>query len=272
MRGSHPERREVVVAGAPWWEEFGAATAPPATGTVEAPAPPVTHHPGPPPAAPVPRPPRGLQVTAAVLSVVLLALLGLLAARRLAAPGPPTAAGTGVPTAVSALPSPTAATAAGGSGTPGASGSSRSSGSSRGAAADAAATAELQRLRQQGLTAHPPRGQWVAQLAAKSVGTTDPGQTAANGSSTFYAADILAQSRQIASGVAGGDVFVLRTTDFGDGLVDARGNPYWVTLAAGPFADADDVRTWCASMFADTPAGDRGNVCLPKQLTPPGGR
>jgi hypothetical protein len=137
------------------------------------------------------------------------------------------------------------------------------------AAADAAATAELEQLRRKGLAAHPPRGQWVAQLAAKSAGTTDPVQTAANGSSTFYAADILAQTREIASGAAGSDVFVLTTADFGDGLVDKRGNPYWVTLAAGPFGSADDVRTWCASMFATTPAAERGNVCLPRQLTPP---
>ena len=94
-------------------------------------------------------------------------------------------------------------------------------------------------------------------------------QTAANGSSTFYPADILAQTREIAAGAAGGDVFVLKTTDFGEGLLDARGNPYWVTLVAGPFADEGDVRTWCASMFSAVPADERGNVCLPKHLTPP---
>ncbi|PRY13892.1 hypothetical protein [Kineococcus rhizosphaerae] len=242
------------MAGAPWWEEFGAGPAPAATDTAPAAAPQVVPSPRP------PRRPRGLQVTAAVLSVVLLALLGLLAARSLtgpaAAPGPEAVPGSGTPAAPPVTPV----------------GSAAADPPAGTAAADAAATSELERLRERGLATHPPRGQWVAQLAAKSVGTTDPVQTAANGSSTFYAADILAQSREIASGVAGGDVFVLRSTDFGTGLVDARGNPYWATLAAGPFADSDDVRAWCDSMFARVPADERGNACLPKQLTPPAGR
>jgi hypothetical protein len=196
-----------------------------------------------------PPPPRGLQVVAGVLVVVLVVMLGLLAARTLGRPAAPGVSARAVPSATppAASPSPSVGTAA----------------------ADAAATAELEALRESGLAAHPPQGQWVAQLSAKSVGTTDPVQTASNGSSTFYAADILAQSREIASGVGGGDVFVLQTSDFGDVLLDARGNPYWVTLAAGPFGDAGDVRTWCDSMFSTTPADVRSNVCLPKQLTPP---
>ena len=254
--------------GAPWWEDFhpdadtgtGTATRTPGPPAPPAPdpAPRVVHTPRlvrtprPAGARPGPRGLRALQVTALVLAVVLLAMLGLLATRTLAAPADraattPTAPRDPVARA-SAPPSPSGGTAA----------------------ADAEATAELEALRRSGLATHAPRGQWVAQLSAKSVGTTDPVQTASNGSSTFYPADILAQSREIASGAAGGDVFVLKTTDFGEGLLDARGNPYWVTLAAGPFADVEDVRTWCASMFADVPAEVRGNVCLPKQLTPRG--
>ncbi|MEZ0494551.1 hypothetical protein AB2L28_20120 [Kineococcus sp. TBRC 1896] len=254
------------MAGAPWWEQFdpgesvasaastrsaagpgaptGAGGGPrPGTGTAAPPEPQVVvHEPRP------PRPPRGLQAVAAVLALLLVALLGVLAARTV---GASDRSPTGPATADGPTTSPVRS-ATGGT-----------------AAADAAATAELEDLRRRGLQEHPPQGQWVAQLAAKSVGTTDPVQTAANGSSTFYATDILAQSREIASGIAGGDVFVLRTTDFGDGLVDARGNPYWVTLVAGPFGDADDVRTWCDSVFATVPAADRSNACLPKQLTPP---
>ncbi|WP_432541922.1 hypothetical protein [Kineococcus sp. SYSU DK002] len=245
------------MSGAPWWEEFGTTTVSSTPGTAPPASPEVVRTPGPPRP---PRPPRGLQVTAAVLAVVLLGMLGLLAARSLTPPGGAGASPQGTPAA------PTTPTAA----VTGASGTATGTATSGTAAADAAATAELEQLRARGLATHAPRGQWAAQLSAKSVGTTDPVQTAANGSSTFYAVDILAQSREIASGVAGGDVFVLRTTDFGDGLVDARGNPYWVTLAAGPFADADDVRTWCASMFASTPAAERANVCMPKHLTPPG--
>lgn len=242
------------MSGAPWWEEFGALQAETATSTAPPPAPQVVR-PAPPAAPEPPRRPRGLQYTAAVLTVVLLSMLALLAVQTWS----PTGAGD---------------EAASPGGTPGGpattSGASPVSTPGNGtAAADAAATAELEALRRQGLAAHPVVGQWVAQLSAKSVGTTDPVQTAANGSSTFYAADILAQSREIASGVAGGDVFVLKTTDFGDALVDARGNAYWVTLAAGPFADAADVHTWCDSMFATTPVAVRGNVCLPRRLTAP---
>ncbi|WP_432561454.1 hypothetical protein [Kineococcus sp. SYSU DK003] len=247
------------MSGAPWWgfradPGHSAGSADDRADTVTR-----TARPAPPVVTSPPRPLHGLHglhLTAAVLAAVLLVLLGLLAARTIgssggAVTGAATANGPGTTVVASGAVPAAGGAAAGGT-----------------AAADAAATAELEALRRQGLEAHPVAGQWVAQLAAKSVGTTDPVQTAANGSSTFYATDILAQSRQIASGVAGGDVFVLRTTDFGEGLLDARGNPYWVTLAAGPFADADDVHAWCDSMFATTPAQERGNVCLPKQLTP----
>lgn len=239
------------MSGAPWWEDFHAAEpddAPHVGTTTRASVPPQVVHTPPPP-----RPPRALQVVAGVLGVVLLVLVALLAVRTSARPTDDVVSAQGTPGGPATTPLPTPS-------------QSPSSGT---AAVDAAATAELEALRENGLRAHPPTGQWVAQLSAKSVGTTDPVQTASNGSSTFYAADILAQSREIASGVAGGDVFVLRTADFGDGLLDARGNPYWVTLAAGPFGDAGDVRTWCDSMFSTTPADVRGNVCLPKQLTPP---
>ena len=243
------------MSGAPWWEDFPAAEpddAPRVGTTTRASAPPRLVH-----APPPPRPPRALQVVAGVLGVVLLVLVALLAVRTSARPADDGVSAQGTPGGPATTPVSTPSQ------------SPSQSPSSRTAAVDAAATAELEALREDGLRAHPPTGQWVAQLSAKSVGTTDPVQTASNGSSTFYAADILAQSREIASGPAGGDVFVLRTADFGDGLLDARGNPYWVTLAAGPFGDAGDVRTWCDSMFSTTPADVRGNVCLPKQLTPP---
>lgn len=247
------------MSGAPWWEEFRALQGETATGTVSPPGPQVVHAP-PPPAPRPPRRPRGLQFTAAVLAVLLLALSALLAVQTWS----PTGSGGRVASENGTPSGPATTGSAGAPATP-----ANGSPTAGTGAADAAATAELEALRSEGLAAHPIQGQWVAQLSAKSVGTTDPVQTAANGSSTFYAADILAQSREIASGAAGGDVFVLKTTDFGDGLVDARGNAYWVTLAAGPFADSADVQTWCDSMFATTPADVRGNVCLPRRLTPP---
>ena len=262
------------MSGAPWWEDFRAAAQdPPPSGREVAP---------PPPPAPAPstagsghrrvtRPPqrpqrpqrgeRALKVLAAVLGLVLLVLVGVLAVRVLGGRPGGAAAGSAAPsTPATSIPTSSAPTTSVPAPSPPASTADGT------AAAAAAAQTELEDLREAGLAAHPPQGQWVAQLAAKSIGTTDPGQTAANGSSTFYAADILAQSRAIAAGVAGGDVFVLRSTDVGTASVDARGNPFWLTLAAGPFADADDVRTWCDSVFAATPAPERANACLPKQL------
>jgi len=240
---------------APWWEEFGSAASDDADGAAPAPA-------GPPPAAApaadpleVRRTPRrrprdllALQVSAAVLAVALLGLLGALAVR-----GGPAASAGAVGTPASSVPS-----------------SAPASPAAPPATDDTAALQELEVLRARGLAEHPPAGQWAAQLAAKSIGTTDPAQVATNGSHTFYAGDILAQSRAIAAGPAGADVFVLRSDDYGKGSIDARGNPYWTTLAAGPFASAADVRTWCDSVFGGVPAATRGNVCLPRQLLPVG--
>ncbi|WP_432498223.1 hypothetical protein [Kineococcus auxinigenes] len=204
---------------------------------------------------------RALQGLCAVLGVVLVVLVALLALRTLGGAGQPALGADVVGVAAPGTAGATAAapaTASAGAGLVGAR-----------AAADEQALATLQELRAQGLAEHPPQGQWVAQLAAKSVGTTDPVQTAANGSSTFYATDILEQTRRIASRTAGGDVFVLASTDFAPGTVDARGNPYWTTFATGPFADAGDVRTWCDSVFADVPERERVNACFPEQLLPP---
>ena len=256
------------MSGAPWWEFRAARADPPpsgralaAPGPVQPPAPagrstPVRRR----------RPPRGeraLKVLAAVLGLVLLALVGLLGVRVLSSgPGGSTAGSSSPSSAAPSTPAPV-------SSPPASAPPASAIGVTAGGTAAAAAQAELESLRGSGLAAHAPAGQWVAQLAAKSVGTTDPAQTAANGSSTFYAADILTQSRAIAAGVAGGDVFVLRSTDFGQASVDARGNPYWVTFAAGPFAGAGDVRTWCDSVFATTPAPERVNACLPQQLLAP---
>lgn len=229
---------------APWWEEFGSS----ASSETPSAQDPSAEDPAPAPEVRVHRAPRrrprgllGLQLAAAALAVALVALLAVISVR---AGGPSTPSPTAGPSASSpSAPSPPATD-------------------------DAAALQQLEALRAQGLAEHPPTGQWAAQLAAKSIGTTDPAQVAANGSHTFYAGDILAQSRRIAAGPAGADVFVLRSDDYGKGSVDARSNPYWTTLAAGPFASAADVRTWCDSVFGDVPAATRGNVCLPRQLLP----
>ncbi|MCI2239588.1 hypothetical protein MO973_38680 [Paenibacillus sp. TRM 82003] len=215
--------------------------------------------------ATAPRGARALQALCAALGVVLVVLLALLTLQGLSGTGRlvPVVRAADTPVAPVAAPAPGPAADAPADDVPDVPAVGATP------AADAEALATLRRLRTRGLADHPPQGQWVAQLAAKSIGTTDPGQRAANGSSTFYAADILTQTRRIASGIAGGDVFVLASTDFGESAVDARGNPYWTTFADGPFAEASDVRAWCDSVFASTPERERANACFPRQLTAP---
>ncbi|WP_369052722.1 hypothetical protein [Kineococcus terrestris] len=189
--------------------------------------------------APAPRGLAALRRTSAVLAVVLTGLLGVHAAQALT--GPP---------ADGAEPSPTPLPRV---------------------TTDSDALARLEALRADGLRRHAPEGQWVAQLSAKSVGLTDPEQTAANGSNTFYATDILAQVQDLAAGVASGEVFVLRSTDLREELRDPRGEAYWNTFAAGSFADAAAVRRWCDEVFVAVDGPERGHVCFAKQLHPAGG-
>ncbi len=113
------------------------------------------------------------------------------------------------------------------------------------------------------------RGQWVAMLASKYVGVTDPLQTAANGTSTFGAADILAEHRSLRTeNNRGARIVLLLSTDFGERLrVD--GKELWMTFAVDDFSSEAAVRTWCEQRFP-TLTGDRlQNACVPWRLDPP---
>jgi hypothetical protein len=113
-------------------------------------------------------------------------------------------------------------------------------------------------------------GRWVAQVASKNVGLTDPLQTAQNGSHTFYAVDILAESLSMDGTVSDvSKVNVLWGTDFGKRSQAADGSPYWVTLVDAGYASHDNVLEWCSVTFPTLTPQQLANTCAPRQLTPP---
>ncbi len=107
------------------------------------------------------------------------------------------------------------------------------------------------------------KGQWVAQLASKWVGITDPRQLAANGTHTFFAADIWAEHSELVSRVSDATVVLRRSTEFGQ-KKSHDGEPYWTTQVVSPaFASQDEVTAWCASFYPDLSGEDLRNSCLP---------
>ncbi|WP_104523238.1 hypothetical protein [Blastococcus atacamensis] len=109
----------------------------------------------------------------------------------------------------------------------------------------------------------------MAQVASKSVGITDPLQTAQNGTHTFYAADILAESNAAFSVADGAPVLVLTSTDFGKRSFAADGEPYWVTLVDAGFSGSEDVELWCARAYPSLDAEELANTCAARTLAPP---
>ena len=136
--------------------------------------------------------------------------------------------------------------------------------------AEEAALAELQARRAESLNRVVLDGRWVAQVASKSVGITDPLQTAANGTNTFYAVDILIES-QAASATASVPwaVYLLQGTDFGKRSVGPDGRPYWVTLVDEGFSSDAEVEAWCASTFSTLTPEQLANACAARTLAPP---
>ncbi len=131
------------------------------------------------------------------------------------------------------------------------------------------ALAELTALRAASLPRLVLDGRWVAQVASKSVGTTDPLQTAANGTHTFYAADILAESRAAVSSVSPSSALVVSSTDFGKRSFAADGQPYWITLVDVGFTGSDQVKAWCAGTYPTLTAQQLANACAARTLSPP---
>ena len=110
---------------------------------------------------------------------------------------------------------------------------------------------------------------WVAQVASKSVGITDPLQVAANGRHTLHPADIPAGIQQAQSRAGGQRLLVVQSTDFGKRSYGPNGQPYWVTLVDGGFSSSDDVESWCARTYYELDATELANACAPRTLGPP---
>jgi hypothetical protein len=134
---------------------------------------------------------------------------------------------------------------------------------------DAQAFAQLQRLRRAGLAAVVLDRRWVAQLASKAVGTTDPRQTTTTGSHTFQAPDILEEIQRVtATFHRKARIVVLLTTDYGKRELSESGQPYWVTFAVRPFRGEQDVVNWCTHQFPRLSGKALENRCAARQLLP----
>ena len=136
---------------------------------------------------------------------------------------------------------------------------------------ETAALDELTAMRSASVSRLPYDSRWVAQVASKSVGITDPLQTTQTGSHTFMAADILAESLQARQTVANPaqNVYVVWGTDFGKRSQAPNGLPYWITLVDAGFASKDNVTQWCHTAFAALTPQQLADTCAPRQLTPP---
>lgn len=134
---------------------------------------------------------------------------------------------------------------------------------------DAQALADLQATAtaaQPQLDAAVARHAWVAQLASKYVGISDPLQTTASGSHTFGAADILAEYRTMVASSNGSSVILADSRTFGQRKT-MNGQPYWRTMALNPsFTSAATVKAWCASTFPALTGETLTNQCMPVQL------
>ena len=111
-------------------------------------------------------------------------------------------------------------------------------------------------------------GQYAAQVASKAVGISDPLQRAANGSTTFYAADILAEHEALKARFAGYRVIMLRSVDYSERQT-WRGQTMYVTFVLdSSFTSRGAVRSWCARQYAGLSGTQLENACAPRQLKP----
>lgn len=142
--------------------------------------------------------------------------------------------------------------------------------SSAGPLNEADATNELQKARLRSLVSVKFSNQWVAQLASKNPGITDPYQKTARGGHTFEATDILDEYEQDHQDPTFGSyVWLFLSTDFGSQQLYG-GHPLWVTVVElNSFSSAQDVTSWCKQEFPDLPEKVRDDHCVARQLSPP---
>ena len=131
------------------------------------------------------------------------------------------------------------------------------------------ALARLEDLSRQGSTQVSPTGQFAAQLASKTPGIADRFQTAADGSHTFQATDILREFTTLRDDPRNGDatVVLLKSTDYGKRQL-YNGKPLYVTFALRDFAGRQAVLDWCARRFPDLTGDGLADQCAARRLTP----
>ena len=135
---------------------------------------------------------------------------------------------------------------------------------------EGAALDRLTALRVDSMKRLPLDGRWVAQVASKWVGVTDPLQTAQNGTHTFYARDILAESLAAQKTVdSPSKVYVVWGTDFGKKSSGPNGAPIWVTLVDAGYASHDNVLQWCHVTYPNLSPQQLADTCAPRQIVPP---
>lgn len=132
------------------------------------------------------------------------------------------------------------------------------------------ARAQLAAAREQSLRGLAFDGRWVLQLASKTDGIIDPGQTAANGSHTFRYADIQVQFDQLSAVArsAGWTPLVVTADDFGTKRTE-HGEQMWVLLADGRWASKAQAQVSCAALFPQVAAAELPNWCVPRTLVAP---
>jgi hypothetical protein len=133
---------------------------------------------------------------------------------------------------------------------------------------DRVALTQLKSYRREDLARISMNNQWVAQLASKAPGYVDSYATASDGTHRFKLPDILAEHQALRDNSALGNVFLLKTTDYGKRkLYD--GEALWVTFADNDFASAAAVHRWCTEQFPTLTRSHRDEVCAVRRLKPP---
>ncbi|HST86662.1 MAG TPA: hypothetical protein VLL08_33295 [Kineosporiaceae bacterium] len=133
---------------------------------------------------------------------------------------------------------------------------------------DSVALAQLKSYRTKDLARISMHNQWVAQLASKAPGYVDRYATASDGTHRFKLPDILAEHQALRDSSALGNVFLLKTTDYGKRKV-YDGEALWVTFADNDFSSAAAVHRWCDEQFSTLSTSHRNEVCAVRRLRPP---
>lgn len=122
----------------------------------------------------------------------------------------------------------------------------------------------LNQLADEGLAATEFDNRWVAQLTSKAVGVKDAYQVTSSGSHTFAAVDILEQIEGMLGRSDLGEVFVLRSTDYGRQQTSG-GKPMWVVFADAGFESREQVWDWCQETFPFS-GKELENACAIRRL------